>query len=135
MLALQSWEEVDGGRLDSVDLRQLLTAWLDCRNWTEEYIPRVVELESSGSYGKHGAAETCCTASLQCCSAAVLSSLLVHVKTYVDNIDEYFKEMKFSKLYYHHHHVPKTIAEGMEIIFRCKNANKQAQNLYIAAQN
>ena len=47
VLALPSCEEVDGGRLDSVDLRQLPTAWLDCWSWTEDNIPRLVELESS----------------------------------------------------------------------------------------
>ena len=36
--------------------------------------------------------------------------------------DEYWKEMEFSKIYYHH--VSKTTDSGMEEIFRCKFANK-----------
>ena len=37
--------------------------------------------------------------------------------------DEYWKEMEFSKMYYHH--VSKTTDSGMEEIFRCKFANKK----------
>ena len=77
-------EEVDGGRLDSVDLRQLLTAWLDCRNWTEEYIPRIVDLDRFHMLGRTANLEQLRLAAQLHCSAAVLSSLLVHVKTYVD---------------------------------------------------
>ena len=40
-----------------------------------------------------------------------------------DNFDEYWNEMEFSKIYYHH--VSKTTNEGMEDIFRCKNVNKR----------
>ena len=70
------------GLLVGENLRQLPTAWLDCWSWTEESNPRIVDLERIHILvARQIAADTVhsCTA-----GAAVRSSLLVHVKTYVD---------------------------------------------------
>ena len=62
-------------------LTTLLTAWLDCRRWTEDNIPRLVELESFHILDRTANMEQLRLAAQLHCSAAVLSSLLVHVKT------------------------------------------------------
>ena len=66
------------GRLCRLYLRQLLTAWLDCRSWTEDNIPRIVDLEGFHFLGCIANTNmdhlTLYTTAVQCCSSFVFAS-------------------------------------------------------------